>query len=701
MADHQRGCIVWDAYGNAPPCLAIIIFLFQPSHDGREGHDPDGKENAIFCPFIFHDTAVCTKGRKRFPGDGRSSWKSSFYVAGAAGDHPGGCSTEEPVYEKPLLWDENAEFILSQENGQDRDPALCLLCGHYGRASCLSVYASVPCQVFSQHSYGQAAALDVGSVFYLLWPAIDLEGKGGVVMVFIQAENYRFCYPGEEQPAVDIRKLLIHKGAFCLVAGISGSGKTTFLRQLSGNTVLQGKEEGVLDSRATLPAYVWQNPASQIVTDRTEYEIVFGLENTGMPRAQMQRRLAEVVTFFGLEKLMQRDTMSLSGGEMQTLNVAAAVALNPDLLLLDEPTSQLDPVASRHFYELLRQINEELGITVVIAEQRLEEVVPLADQMILMQGGKICCSGKPEEIFVEIPDNMLPFFPSYMQLYHKMSDAEVSGEAYVPVAKKEARNWFCTSFQPKVPDRMKENKPQSISIDAIYGKKLFFRYEKSLPDVLSDCSFSFDRGRITCLAGGNGSGKTTLLEILHGRYHAYHGKLRNVPEHTACLPQQPGYLFLKDSVGECCSGRKQMTSLLSYFRLDELWKRHPADLSGGELQRLGLCHVLGEEADLYLLDEPTKGLDGEYKALLGRLLQTMSQQGKTILFVSHDMEFAAEYADFMALMFQGTVQFVADTRSFFTENQFYTTSMNRIARDVSPFIITQEDVEQYAQKKNP
>lgn len=519
-------------------------------------------------------------------------------------------------------------------------------------------------------------------------------------MAYIEAENYRFCYPGEGRPAVDIRKLQIEKGTFCLVAGNSGSGKTTLLRQLSGNTILQGKEEGTLISHAMLPAYVWQNPSSQIVTDRTEYEIVFGLENIGMSKEQMQRRLAEVITFFGLEGLMQRDTMSLSGGEMQTLNVAAAVAMNPDLLLLDEPTSQLDPVASRHFYELLRQINEELGITVVIAEQRLEEVVPLTDQMILMQEGQICCLGKPDEIFGQIPDNMLHFFPSYMQLFHKMGDLKNSKPIQVPITKKEARNWFCTSFQPKNPDKMEENKPQHTSSGSIRGKKLFFRYEKSLPDVLCDCSFSFDKGKITCLAGGNGSGKTTLLEILYGRYHVYHGKLKNLSGHIAYLPQQPRYLFLKDTLEECCSGQKQMTELLTYFGLEALRERHPADLSGGELQRLGLCYVLGQEANIYLLDEPTKGMDGVCKALFGDLIRKMKEQGKTILIVSHDMEFAAEFTDFMALMFQGAVQLVADTRSFFTENQFYTTSMNRIARGVSPFIITQEDVERYAEKKN-
>ena len=298
-------------------------------------------------------------------------------------------------------------------------------------------------------------------------------------MVFIQAEDYRFLYPGEEKPALDISGLEIGKGTFCLVAGASGSGKTTLLRQLSGSTVLQGKEQGSLINNAVLPAYVWQDPAAQIVTDRAEYEIVFGLENMGMPKEKMQRRLAEVVTFFGLEEMAGRDTMSLSGGEMQTLNAAAAVAQNPDLLLLDEPTSQLDPVASRHFYEFLRQVNEELGITIIITEQRLEDVVPLADEMILMEDGRICTSGRPEEVFRQLSGGLLSFFPSYMQLFHRMEKS-----AEVPLTKKEARKWFCSSFRAKEPDGPGAGEHTDslnlITGNPIIGKNLFFRYEKSL-----------------------------------------------------------------------------------------------------------------------------------------------------------------------------------------------------------------------------
>lgn len=518
-------------------------------------------------------------------------------------------------------------------------------------------------------------------------------------MAYIQAKDYRYYYPDDESPAVDIHRLAIEKGSFCLVAGFSGSGKTTLLRQLSGNHIYQGKEEGSLSCLAQTTAYVQQNPENQIVTDRVEYEIVFGLENMGLPKAQMQRRLAEVVTFFGLEELMDRDTMSLSGGEKQTLNVASAIAMNPDLLLLDEPTSQLDPVAARHFFELLHQINEELGITIIIAEQRLEDVAALADQMILMQKGKVCICGKPDTIFDKIPVRLLSFFPSYMQLYKR-----TGGKGAVPLTKKAARNWFDSEFfardgRESLDGDRKTAKSQK---EMIQCRGLCFRYERSAPDVLRECSFSFARGEITCLAGGNGSGKSTLLEHLYGRRRSYRGKIKNLPERIAFLPQQPRYLFLGDTVEECiCANKERMAGLLSCFDMDGLRQRHPADLSGGEKQKLGLCQVLGTEADLYLLDEPTKGMDMDSKAQLGKLLRQITAQGGTVFMVSHDMEFAAKFADTMALMFQGDVQLVADTRDFFIENQFYTTSMNRVAREVSPYIITQEDVERYVEKKNP
>ncbi len=483
-----------------------------------------------------------------------------------------------------------------------------------------------------------------------------------------------------------------------MLAGMSGSGKTTLLRQISGNVGWQGDEKGTLISRAERSAYVWQNPEGQIVTDRTEYELVFGLENVGMPGEQMQRRLAEMVTFFGMESMLGKSTMALSGGEMQTLNVAASVAMNPDLLLLDEPTSQLDPVASKKIIELLRQINEELGITILIAEQRLEDVLLLADKMFFMENGEITAEGSPLEIWEGMPDHLrADFFPAYAGLAWKYGKNKT-----LLLSPKEARNWFENSYEPKavLPEKAQNDNQIEKKMEEMIAKDIFFRYEKKNSDVLRECSFSFPYNEIICISGGNGSGKTTLLEVLAGRYRIYRGRIKNLPKQVAVLPQQPRYLFIEDTLKQVFDSNKKIRELAEYFGIDGLAERHPADLSGGELQRLGLCRTLAEEAACYLLDEPTQGLDTANKRLLGEYLKNMTQAGKTVIMVSHDMEFAAAYAHKMALMFKGNIVVVADTRSFFEDNQFYTTGINRIARGVSRHIITEEDIVCYAEKKN-
>lgn len=507
-------------------------------------------------------------------------------------------------------------------------------------------------------------------------------------MAFVEAENYRFYYPEQLEPAVAVDAWLVPRGTMCLLAGASGCGKTTLLRQLAGESSLQGREEGRLQKETGRTAYVWQDPENQIVTDSVGYEILFGLENIGMPEEQMKRRLAEIVTAFGLEELVERDTMQLSGGEKQILNVASSLAMNPELLLLDEPTSQLDPVAARRLYDLLYQINEEYGITIVIAEQRLEDIVPMVDQITCMERGRIVAAGEPREVFARVQKgDMADFFPAYMKLGANA------------LSKKEARLWFEKHYESVGEERNPDKRTEAAET-GIAVKDVFFRYERKGKDVLKGCSGSFCKGKITCLAGGNGSGKTTLLRILAGQIRAYHGRVKKMPQRAAYLPQDPSYLFLEETVeAECGRMTEQGRALCQRFGLPALADRHPSDLSGGEKQRLGLSFVLGQEAEVYLLDEPTKGMDARAKRCLGEILQEWTKRGKLVLMVSHDMEFAARYSDEMALMFQGKILLQSESRAFFEENQFYTTSMNRVAGRVNPHIITIEDVERYAKKK--
>lgn len=429
------------------------------------------------------------------------------------------------------------------------------------------------------------------------------------------------------------------------------------------------------------------------MTDRVEYEIIFGLENLGMPREEMSRRLAEMVTFFGMEELLEKDTMALSGGEMQTLNIAAAVAMNPELLLLDEPASQLDPVAARKLFELLYQINEELGITIVVAEQRLEDLISYADVMYYMQEGTVRAEGTPPEVYetCRSREDLIgadSFFPSYFRL----------SEGEKLFTKKEVRRWFCDNYRER--PQAVANQEAVTGRDEIECRNLFFRYEKKEPDVIRECSLSIGKGAVTFIAGGNGSGKSTFLRLLKGDRRPYLGRIKNMPKSCGYLPQQPEYLFLRETVREEIGDREKVKVLAEAFGLAGYEEQNPHDLSGGEKERLALALVMGEEREIYLLDEPTRGLDAKSKQILRNLLGEYKERGKTFVVVSHDMEFMAETADYAALMFRGSIEAVSEARSFFVENQFYTTSMNRIAREVSRNIITVEDVERYAEKNS-
>ena len=532
-------------------------------------------------------------------------------------------------------------------------------------------------------------------------------------------ENLTFTYPNCPEPAVRDLTLTVKKGEFLLLCGASGSGKTTLLRQLKPALSPSGSRQGKIQyqgvsledldfSRQSREiGFVLQDPENQIVTDTVEHELAFGLENLGVPPDTARLRIAEIVEFFGLQECYNQETASLSGGKKQILNLASVMVMQPSVLLLDEPTSMLDPVAASGFFQAVYRINREMGTTVILTEHRLEEVFPLADRVAVMENGELSCLGDPREVGEKLfatGSPMVRALPAPARLF--------AGEGSpLPLTVREGRACLEKKIEgmnvPDFPARTPREQSPILKI-----KHLWFRYEKNAPDVLSDLSLSVPRGQIFCLMGGNGSGKTTLLSLIRGLRRPYSGSVQWCDEHTgkkaknppsvALLPQNPRILFLHSTVWEDLleaapekgKGEKKKSVLEAVEKAGAqvFLQRHPYDLSGGECQKAGLALLLLQKPDVMLLDEPTKGLDAHSKDELGDLLRKLSGEGKTILMVSHDVEFCGEFGDMCGLLFNGTLVSCGVPEVFFSENRYYTTAVSRMTRGILTGYVTEKDV---------
>ena len=526
--------------------------------------------------------------------------------------------------------------------------------------------------------------------------------------------NLSFAYPNAAEYALSDITLTIHAGEFLTVCGPSGGGKTTFLRVLkpalkpngtmSGEISFEGQVLSALDCREESEriGFVQQLPEHQIVTDKVWHELAFGLESIGCDTPTIRRRVAEIAEFFGISDWFYRDTAELSGGQKQLLNLASVMVMQPSVLILDEPTSQLDPIAASSFLDMLQKINRELGTTVILAEHRLEEALPISDRTAVLADGRLLCIGTPQEIgsrLREENDSMFAAMPTAMRVW-----AAVDGETPCPVTARDGQVWlkgFAASHPTKpLPPEQVYSYPAA---PAVAVSEAWFRYERNAADVIKGLSLQLRRGEFLALLGGNGAGKSTALKMLAGLCRPYRGKIA-VNGRTALLPQDVQTLFVKNTVREellaaSDSGKyeeseliERIDSVIRLCRLDGLLDRHPYDLSGGEQQRAALAKVLLAEPDILLLDEPTKGMDAASKAELAGILQSLLRKGVSILMVSHDVEFCAEYAHRCALLFDGTIVSEGTPREFFGGNSFYTTSANRIARGMIDGAVTAEDL---------
>ncbi len=452
-----------------------------------------------------------------------------------------------------------------------------------------------------------------------------------------------------------------------------------------------------------------QNPDDQIVSDSVWHELAFGLEQQGIAPAEMRLRIAEMANFFGMQTWFTRKCRELSGGQKQLLNLASVLVLKPELLILDEPCAQLDPIAADEFVHMLQRVNRELGVTIVLTDHRQQLILPLADRVLLLANGSLRTfpSAKAYASFLlETNSALAKALPAAARISYVVNPARLTLEL------RTVRELLREAFA-KAPWET-EDLTETTHEPAILGhlKELSFAYGKNAPLVLDRLSLAIPRQRILAILGGNGSGKSTLMHTIAGLNRVQSGKIRwtNGRPRIALLPQNARLLFTEETVlaqleavraAQSSEERARVQDLLAIDSAEELLDRlglkermnyHPADLSGGELQRAALAVTLLQGAELLLLDEPSKGLDAEAAAQLAEILHQLCERGITIVFVSHDLDFCAEHADSCALLFQGDIVALAVPRQFFSGHYFYTTDASRIAQGFLDGQITVEEV---------
>ncbi len=549
-------------------------------------------------------------------------------------------------------------------------------------------------------------------------------------MALFEIKNLTFTYPEAEKSALRNINLEIKAGEFVVICGKSGCGKTTLLRHFKSVLSPYGKREGKIlffgknlaevsmREQAGKIGYVLQNPDNQIVTDKVWHELAFGVENLGLDQQTIRLRVAEMASFFGIQNWFMKHVEELSGGQKQLLNLASVMTMQPDVLVLDEPTSQLDPIAASEFLSTIRKINQDLGVTIILIEHRLEEVFPMADKVLVLEDGKQIFYDTPEKVGKALSDHELFLaMPSPVQIYNKTGQ-----KGCCPLTVCEGRNWLEQYYGEKrgrlLPKPAISKTERSQKETVVEAKEIWFRYSKEDKDVVKDLSMQVKKGELYCILGGNGTGKSTTLSLLSGIRKPYRGKIyldgkdiRKIKDKDlfqnflGVLPQNPQSLFVKDTLqddldemlaGLSSSEKKRkkevQKQVIEDTQIGHLLAMHPYDLSGGEQQRAALAKVLLLEPKILLLDEPTKGLDGFYKSKLAQIFKRLQERGITIVMVSHDIEFCASYADTCALFFNGGIVTSGNAQEFFTGNSFYTTAANRMARNIFPNAVTVKDV---------
>ena len=554
-------------------------------------------------------------------------------------------------------------------------------------------------------------------------------------MAFIKIKDLSYYYPETKTPALDKINLEIFEGQFVLVVGGSGSGKSSLVRVLSGlipefyGGTYKGKV--YIDDReiknmnwfeiVQKVGMVGQHPESQLVMNDVEQEVAFGMENIGLSNSLMKRRVMEIARGLGISNLLHSYIPELSSGQKQKVALASVLAMQPEILLLDEPTSQLDPVASEEILSIVKHLNEENGITIIMVEQRLERCFHLADRVIVMDKGKIVYDhDDPAEIARWGVKNNFPFIPPLPKLFAGVGYPEV------PLTVKQGRqllksissSGFYSDTRALSLQRQRAYKKEHNAL--IYGdenlvdiENLWFVYDNG-NEALKNINIKVKSGDFAVILGENAAGKTTLLKIIAGLLKPGRGKVKvfnkdirntSVEElagSVGYLSQNPNDYLSLPSVREELSFTLKNLGLSDNGRVEETLKKlqltryadvDPRDLSTGERQRVALASVLVAKPKLLLLDEPTRGLDYHLKRELGNILLQLQAEGTAVLLVTHDVEFAAEFARDVILMAEGTIIDTGSKYDVLTRSTFYSPQVNKLFYNIKDDVVILDEAE--------
>ena len=605
-------------------------------------------------------------------------------------------------------------------------------------------------------------------------------------MALIEFNNFSFAYMNSdgtesEVKSLDSINLEIDYGDFVLLCGPSGCGKTTLLTNLKKELMPAGRRSGeikfngkrIIDmdeiSSACDIGYLFQNPDSQIVTDTVIQEIAFPLENIGLPTEEIRNRISEIVAFFGINDILHKNVNELSGGQKQLVNLCSLLVLRPHVLLLDEPMSQLDPIASYEFLSIVRRLNEEFSITVIMSEHKADSIFPFIDKAVFLKDGKIEFVDNAHNICSEVIDDEIfeNYLPAVTKIYNSLSVKYPSLiKLNTPLSIREGRRCLNTIHDDLI--KISNDDVDSINLNhdnlhitnkkyhsqeksgildkiSLGGNKnalinmngIYFAYEKGNL-ILKNVDFELEKGDFVSLIGGNGVGKSTFLQLLVGILKPIKGKVKYKKGiKLAYVHQNPMIHFSKDNVKEeflesileskllqnnsvgfnketyddllkmsneefiesdVLNGLEfdsiefKFKELIEFFDICDLIDKHPYDCSGGEQQKIVIVKALLQNADVLVLDEPTKGLDPISSKNLANILNSLRDNGITILMTSHDLDFVANNCKRCLMLFDKDIQIDDDPKVIFAENNFYTTFVNRMVKDYVPEIVTLDDL---------